>query len=116
MLFHHALQTPNLTFNSTEPPQVRRFDPRVDPYCFAAGQFRVMRAQTFFPRILVQHVLRCSHILFVFHASLRRRTRWLFITTLTELNAIAALATTGLSSKPQIGYSAPAASGMPITL
>src|SRR5438270_11256659 len=29
ILFHHALQTPNLTSNSPEPPQVRRFDPRV---------------------------------------------------------------------------------------
>ena len=36
--------------------------------------------------------------------------------TLTELNAIAALATTGLSSRPNLGYSTPAAIGMPMTL
>ena len=36
--------------------------------------------------------------------------------TLTELNAIAALARIGLSRMPKTGYSAPAATGMPITL
>lgn len=44
------------------------------------------------------------------------RSRKLFITTLTELNAMAALASTGLSISPVKGYKAPAATGMPTTL
>ena len=44
------------------------------------------------------------------------RSRRLFATTLTELNAIAALAMMGLSSHPKAGYRTPAATGMPITL
>jgi hypothetical protein len=46
-------------------------------------------------------------------AVLRRR---LFATTLTLLNAIAALARMGLRSKPRAGYSTPAAIGIPMTL
>jgi len=50
-------------------------------------------------------------------ASLRpRRSRSEFVTTVTELKAIAALANTGESSRPKAGYSTPAATGMPITL
>lgn len=44
------------------------------------------------------------------------RSRKLFITTLTELKAMAALARTGLSINPVKGYKAPAARGIPITL
>ena len=44
------------------------------------------------------------------------RSRRLFITTLTELKAMAALARTGLSINPVKGYKAPAARGIPITL
>lgn len=44
------------------------------------------------------------------------RSRKLFITTLIELNAIAALAKTGLSIRPVNGYNAPAAMGIPSTL
>lgn len=44
------------------------------------------------------------------------RSRRLFITTLTELKAMAALARTGLSISPVKGYKAPAAMGIPITL
>ena len=44
------------------------------------------------------------------------RSRKLFITTLMELNAIAALARTGFSMRPMTGYKAPAAIGMPSTL
>ncbi len=44
------------------------------------------------------------------------RSRRLFITTLTELKAIAALARMGLSIRPVNGYNAPAAMGMPTTL
>jgi hypothetical protein len=65
ILFHHTLQAANLIFDSTEPPQVRRFNPRLDRYCFAAGQIRVVRAQTIFARILFQHVLRWNHIFIV---------------------------------------------------
>lgn len=45
-----------------------------------------------------------------------RRSLRLFITTLTELKAMAALARTGLSIRPVNGYKAPAATGMPTTL
>ena len=45
-----------------------------------------------------------------------RRSLRLFITTLTELNAMAALANTGLNIRPVNGYNAPAATGMPTTL
>jgi len=50
------------------------------------------------------------------HPSLTRRSRRLFATTLTELNAIAALARIGDRSNPNAGYSTPAATGMPTTL
>src|SRR5438045_3611089 len=50
------------------------------------------------------------------HAGVNRRRRRLFDTTLTELNAIAALARIGLRRMPKNGYSAPAATGMPTTL
>src|SRR5690606_15384217 len=59
-------------------------------------------------RVLFHHALPgCSRA---------RRSRKLLLTTLTELNAIAALASTGLSSTPNAGYSTPAAIGMPMTL
>src|SRR5690606_6927276 len=45
-----------------------------------------------------------------------RPSRRLFPTTLTELNAMAALARIGLSSTPNAGYSAPAAIGIPALL
>ena len=41
------------------------------------------------------------------------RSRRLFVTTLTELNAIAALARMGLSRMPNAGYSTPAGTGPP---
>ncbi len=44
------------------------------------------------------------------------RSRRLFVTTLAELKAMAALARIGLSIRPVNGYNAPAAIGMPITL
>lgn len=48
--------------------------------------------------------------------SVVRRSRNAFAITDTELNVIAALATTGLSSRPDTGYSTPAASGTPSRL
>jgi hypothetical protein len=50
------------------------------------------------------------------YPSFSRLRRRLFVTTLNELKAITALASTGLSSNPQTGYSIPAAIGMPTTL
>jgi hypothetical protein len=44
------------------------------------------------------------------------RNRKLLLTTLTELNAIAAPAIMGSSKNPFTGYNTPAAMGMPITL
>ena len=40
----------------------------------------------------------------------------LFVTTLTELSAIAAPAIIGLNKNPLMGYNIPAAMGMPMTL
>ena len=42
--------------------------------------------------------------------------RKLFVTTETELNAIAAAAIIGFKRKPVKGYNTPAAKGIPITL
>src|SRR6202008_446052 len=50
------------------------------------------------------------------YPSFSRLRRRLFVTTLNELKAIAALASTGLSSNPQTGYRIPAAIGIPTTL
>src|SRR2546422_5198390 len=50
------------------------------------------------------------------HAGLKRRSVRLFSTTLRLDHAIAALANTGESSRWSHGYSAPAATGIPITL
>jgi hypothetical protein len=44
----------------------------------------------------------------------KRRRRSEFVTTETELNAMAALASIGLSNIPKNGYSAPAATGIRI--
>jgi len=46
----------------------------------------------------------------------KRRSLRLLLTTLTELNAIAALARIGLRSRPKAGYRMPAAIGIPTTL
>src|SRR5207247_5190015 len=50
------------------------------------------------------------------HAGRKRRSVRLFSTTLRLDHAIAALASTGESRTRKNGYSAPAATGMPITL
>ena len=49
-------------------------------------------------------------------AGSKARSRRLFSTTLTELNAIAALAMIGDRSSPKKGYRSPAAIGIPSTL
>src|SRR5260370_37334686 len=114
ILFNHTLQTANLSLDTTQPSQVRSLDLRVDADCLSPRQIRLMRAETLLDGTVFYHVLLHNHIFP--HASFSRRNRRLFVTTLNELSAIAALASTGLSNKPQNGYSAPAASGMPITL
>ena len=58
----------------------------------------------------VQVRLRCGH-----HSAVRRR-RNAFPITETELKLIAALASMGLSSTPNHGYSTPAAIGTPMRL
>jgi hypothetical protein len=59
------------------------------------------------------HFCVLSH---AYQASLARRNRSAFVTTDTELNAIAAPANIGESRIPKAGYSTPAARGMPRAL
>jgi len=60
--------------------------------------------------------LRCGlHFECSFQACARLRRR-AFVTTETELRLIAAAAMTGLSSRPNTGYSTPAAIGTPAAL
>ena len=48
--------------------------------------------------------------------ALNRRSRLALLTTVSDENAMAAPAITGLSSNPKNGYRIPAATGMPATL
>ena len=64
------------------------------------------------PTITQIYINAIHHLLpIVFDLSLK-----LFVTTETELNAIAAPAAIGFNKNPQIGKSKPAATGIPITL
>src|SRR5271168_3826665 len=114
VLFHHALQAADLAFDSSQPAQVRSLDRGIDADRFTSGQVPVMRAEVFLGRTAFQSVLLRGHIFP--YASFSLRNRRLLVTTLNELSAMAALAITGLSINPKTGYSAPAASGIPITL
>jgi hypothetical protein len=112
ILFNHAMKAANLTFDTSQTSQIRRFNVSVNANRFTP------RLTYFADGIVIgdatsEIALFRSHI---FYSILSRRNRKLFMTTLKELRAIAALATTGLSNKPKTGYSTPAASGIPITL
>ena len=67
------------------------------------------------PGVLVSRVLLESIVLFSSYRFTHFNLR-LFMTTLTELRAIAAPAIIGSSKKPLMGYNTPAASGMPMML
>jgi hypothetical protein len=115
ILFHHALKAASLTLDSTEPSHVRRFNTRIDCEYFASQQIRLVTAQTFFRRILSQDVLRCNHILSS-SCELQLAQSQAVRNNTDGTQRHAALANPGLSSKPQTGYTTPAASGIPITL
>ena len=97
ILLHHFLKTANLPLDAAQTIQVSRLDFRIDADCFGALRSR-------------------AHLISSGQARRARRSRKLFVTTLTELRAIAALAMIGLSISPVTGYSTPAAIGIPITL
>ena len=97
ILLHHFLKTANLPLDAAQTVQVSRFHFRIDTDRFSAPHSR-------------------GHLISSGQARRARRSRKLFVTTLTELRAIAALAMIGLSINPVTGYSAPAAIGIPITL
>src|SRR6185312_14352714 len=91
VVLHHLLQAPDLPFDAPQPVEVRSLDVRV-------------------------HARRFPRFRFSAHDNFSFRRRRLLVTTLTELNAIAALASTGLSSSPNAGYNTPAAIGIPMML
>src|SRR5512138_3578950 len=106
VVLDHLLQPTHLPFDSAQTLEVARLDAGIDRDRFARAPPRCVGANL---ARAVRHHVRVLH---GFH----RRSRRLLLTTLTELRAIAALATTGLSSRPNFGYSTPAAIGMPMTL
>jgi hypothetical protein len=97
ILLHHFLKTADLPLDAAQTVQVSRFRFGIDTDRFSAFDSR-------------------GHLISSGQARRARRSRKLFVTTLTELKAIAALAMIGLSINPVTGYSTPAAIGIPITL
>src|SRR5256885_6949326 len=85
LLLDHLLQPAHLSFDATEALLISFLDLRIDRHRF--------------PRTAAAG--RCY--VFAHDAPRNRRNRKLFETTLTELSAIAALASTGLSNKPKRG-------------
>jgi hypothetical protein len=128
---NHSLQTPHLAFDAAQPVEIARLDLRINGHSETAALALdtasapyVRDAQSTLSSCDRQNILpalptvRRRYNLALHAAQLIRavRNRKLFNTTLTELNAIAALASTGLSNTPNAGYSAPAATGIPMTL
>src|ERR1700733_1344273 len=101
IFFHHPLQPANLAFNPAQSPQVRSLDCRIDFNCFAAGQISIESTKICFVGAVFLSGLLPDHAFP--HTSFNRRRRRLFVTTLKELSAMAALAITGLSSNPNTG-------------
>src|SRR5690606_11794681 len=121
VLLHHALEPADLPLDAAQPLQIAVLDARVHrdgaPAALVSAR-GVSRAAAAHGDRRARVVVRV-HVLFhhaLLGCSRARRSRRLLPTTLTELNAIAALASTGLSSTPNAGYSTPAATGMPMTL
>src|ERR1700744_6052019 len=110
LFFHHALNAAHLPLNAAEPPKIRSLDFRIDANCFKP------RNRNFAPKEGFGRMFAFSGGHSSPYVSFSRLRRRLFVTTLNELKAMAALASTGLSSNPQTGYRTPAAMGIPITL
>src|SRR3989442_6285188 len=91
LILDHFLESAHLPFDASKPFEVSRLDVRID------GD-RIPR-----DRATAVHT----------RAPFNRR---LLLTTLTELNAIAALAAIGLRRMPSAGSNPPPATGIPITL
>ena len=97
-------------------------------YCILDVHVRARKNHTFRPDVDVQDTIAASFDeVFISLNNFTTKNLWsaynltvfkrrLFVTTDTELRAIAAPAIIGLSRKPLTGYNKPAASGMPIRL
>lgn len=93
VFFNHAVDAAYLAFNAAEAAEIGGFDFRVDTDCLASGDRAFASAEGF--------MLSCCHG--SPYASLMLPRRRLLVTTLKELKAMAALASTGLSSSPKTG-------------
>ena len=121
ILFDHLLKTAQLPLDATQALQVSRLHFRIDSDGFPHRRRCVSNgASAFgsrFSRLYTFAALGSRrHLISSGQARRARRSRKLFVTTLTELIAIAALAMIGLSIRPVTGNSTPAAMGIPITL
>ena len=112
IVLHHFVQAPYLTLNATQTFQVARARVSVNVRSVATG----VRLIHWLMIGRVQVLAFPGNCFLLLAHSVTRRSRKLLVTTLTELNAIAALAIIGLSNSPNAGYNTPAAIGMPITL
>jgi hypothetical protein len=121
ILFDHLLKTAQLPLDAAQALQVSRLHFRIDGNGFPHRRRRVSNGASAFGsrfcRLYHSAALGSRrHLISSGQARRARRSRKLFVTTLTELIAIAALATIGLSIRPVTGNSTPAAMGIPITL
>lgn len=117
IFFDHLLQAPHLPFYPAEPLEVALFDVRIDADGFAVGLHAAAARGTvaarsrkagrsILPFMLSPNVLDLLFPVLAFHPCLRGLNvlrRKLFVTTLTELSAIAPLARIGLRSTPAVG-------------
>jgi len=121
VLFDHLLKTAQLTLDAAQALQVSRLTFRIDSDGFPHRRRCVSNGASAFgsPFCRLYRFAALGsrrHLISSGQARRARRSRKLFVTTLTELIAIAALAMIGLSIRPVTGNSTPAAMGIPITL
>ena len=121
ILFDHLLKTAQLTLDAAQALQVSRLHFRIDSDGFPRRRRCVSNGASAFGSAFCRLYRFAAlgsrrHLISSAQARRARRSRKLFVTTLTELIAIAALAMIGLSIKPVTGNNTPAAMGIPITL
>src|SRR5918992_3791647 len=113
LLLDHLLEPAHLAFDAAEALEAAILDLGIDAGRVTPAVVRAARALRA-GRGAVSLPARPAHCtLPALRHDPNLLNRKLFPTTLTELIAIAALASTGLSRNPNAGYSAPAATGMP---
>jgi|SRR5277367_4402213 len=104
LLCDHFFEASDLPCYARESAQRGRFYLGIYSYCLAFSPAGAIYLNCFVSRS------------FVIGHALKLRNLRLLLSTLIELNAIAALATIGFRRIPSMGYSIPAAIGMPSTL